>query len=418
MARNYQESGIHVHDAAIVGGGPGGIGPLVADTRLLRGNVALINPDTRLGSGELGKFQIGSNSKASDFLEGARENPLLQGVLLRRSSKCVASFGERPLPLQIAGKFLGDLGEAVGRSVETSRNGKVIAGRVEKIIYHKGKGTETPPLFITVDGQNKLLSYSHHLVLATGGQEKLHPTLHEYKDTVVFSHDVLTGTSLPFFDEVISTKGKIAIIGGAHSAYSVADVLLKTFGDRLHDGSITIFQKEQPKLFFDLETERVPEWYDIRDGDICKQTLRAHRFGGLRGDARKLAIRILSGDEQRVTSAKIDEQFHERLAATQAIVQATGYTTKEIPIYQRQGTELVRIHLAQDTKRKQIQVDTHSRIQDISGRPIPHLYGIGLGYGIKPTEEIGGERNYTGPLDGVNIYHVLTGKKIAEQILK
>ena len=71
----------------IVGGGPGGIAPLVAEPELFATHVALINKDKNLGVGGLGDLRIKSNSKAEDFLEGAEQNPVLQPVLTNPAAK-------------------------------------------------------------------------------------------------------------------------------------------------------------------------------------------------------------------------------------------------------------------------------------------------------------------------------------------
>ncbi|WP_210252870.1 hypothetical protein, partial [Agrobacterium vitis] len=61
-----------------------------------------------------------------------------------------------------------------------------------------------------------------------------------------------------------------------------------------------------------------------------------------------------------------------------------------------------------------LQTQCDGRVRDITGKPIPNLYSFGLGSGLKPSERIGGEKSYSGRLDGYWLYQYDVGDEVLD----
>lgn len=180
----------HIYNLQIIGGGPAGIGSLVAADRtgglqkFLReeGGVALINPNRRLGSGGLRGPRINSNSPGNDFLEGICTDGDLAKVLGREPAKVLERAGHNPLPLPHIAEFLEDLGREIGHALETDRNSAFIqaeTGVFQIGLYddgHDGVIFESESLNKPLGkyhdfGPTHVLARSSNLVVATGARE-------------------------------------------------------------------------------------------------------------------------------------------------------------------------------------------------------------------------------------------------------
>src|SRR5204862_54024 len=77
---------------------------------------------------------------------------------------------------------------------------------------------------------------------------------------------------------------RIVILGGSHSAYSVAGALLELpAARRLAAGQIVILQRREPRVFYPDRNAALEDLYDVDAGDICPRTQGVNRMGGLRG---------------------------------------------------------------------------------------------------------------------------------------
>ena len=91
------------------------------------------------------------------------------------------------------------------------------------------------------------------------------------------SMSYLSGKPIPINRDVL-------IVGGSHSAWSVAWKLIKN----KHDGKIVIYSRHAPRIFCQNDEEaNTIGFKDYDDRDKCPVTKQIFRFAGLRGDAKQ-----------------------------------------------------------------------------------------------------------------------------------
>jgi hypothetical protein len=100
---------------------------------------------------------------------------------------------------------------------------------------------------------------------------------------------------------------KVCIVGGSHSAFSAAWMLLNRLdGDVLNGSgiSVCILHRNNIQVFYSTRAEADLDHFDYGDGNggtvINKTTGQIHPFGGLRGDAKAMWRAVRSGAETRV----------------------------------------------------------------------------------------------------------------------
>jgi len=250
---------------------------------------------------------------------------------------------------------------------------------------------------------------------------------------------------------------KVVIIGGSHSAFSVAWSLLygsppnlpvapamasspaKPAGGEaspvagggvtFRAKDITILHRSKVRLMFASVEAASQAGYGgfDPDTDVSAQG-RVNPFSGLRYDAKKLFQAVKQGLERRVvlermgaTGPPLDKvkqspQVKLLLDNAVAIVIATGFETHEVPIRDPDGGL---VPLLRDARTGQAMVDEQGRLQRADGRPLAALYGAGLGHG-QPCKSplVAGERGESGGrADGVDLYFRSYGHLLLQGIL-
>ena len=386
------------YETAIVGSGPAAIGPFVAAARdgrieqLLHKGVVVFGAQDSISSGSLGKYQINSNSPGGDFLEpfdDAKDDTFATELTSAEATELRNHAGDI-LPLPIIGKFID-----------------VIGARIQEKLSRKGRFA--PNTSVNEITWNSTHHHSHveditagNVVLATGGKPKFHE--HLSADNVLQADLDALG---------IQNNTSIEIIGSSHSAFSAADRLLKHADTKGVHIRIVIRHKSPIRLFYDLQKESAPDWYNYdAQNDVCPATKRVHRFGGLRGDARALYLRIQSQEEKRVSLIGIDDQCVQ--SPHHLIIDARGYEPNGINILEESEDTHTKPLELQRGSDNQFEVGPLSQILSQQG-VVRGLFGIGLGYGIRPNGS--GEPSFSGRLDGVNVYWGPVGERIVTSIL-
>ncbi len=403
-------------DTQVVGAGPGGLGVAIGAEHegvlpdLLGEGLLFIDSGKHFGLGKLPEYAIRSNSAWSDLYEAIDPEGEYKSVIeWARSEKNQSSL----VPLESVGGLLHQLGELTQMQLELTENsGFMPVTHIEStVIGHDGS-------FTTYDTWGEPVARSRTIVFSTGSGEELHPINTPYKDKTILSHDVLTGNE-DVMDQLRqgAACGKIIVEGGSHSSYSAADKLRSELPG-LEEGQIVVVQKRPSALFYpSIDAAQVGGYTFDPVGDVCPDTQRVHRYGGIRGDAKDLYLAVSDGSERRVA-----QQIVPNLKAAQplledaaVIVQALGYQVNEIPIYTRDGQRIGPVRI-----KGRVEVTDNSQIRSGIGsrRIIPGAYGLGLGYGVLPNARIGGEPNSGGrPVDSVNMFHGPVGRNIAQQLV-
>ncbi|NOS67423.1 MAG: hypothetical protein HOO67_03615 [Candidatus Peribacteraceae bacterium] len=430
------------HETIIIGKGPAALGPFVAAARdgLLKDFLdqqGVVIAGQNPGSGNLGKYRLNSNSPANDFLEpldGIAKNGLGSGIrnaLDTPEGKTLQRFGERNAPLPIVAAFIDRVGEAVKSLLKR----KIPYCNVLPA-YGNLVGIRENSCFVDFH-QDQL--YSGNIVLAGGARESETPDFEkisrECRKYPNISHRVLSAS------EAFCQKGierlrvwiegnpdlQVTILGGSHSAFSAAwsllnNVVQKKSGAAFAPGSIRICHRAPVKIFYDSTVEADSFKYSYTPGDVCPQTGRVNRFGGLRGDAKKLYLQIMSNEEDRVALKHIQNPDFligagESLSQSQVAILALGFGVGKRTIRNLDAKTEEWIPLQND-RQGQLEVDESCRILRADDTPLQRVFGLGLGHGIKASHLGLGEPNFDGKVDGVNVYWGAAGSMVVRQILK
>src|SRR5271166_3374269 len=302
---------IIVNNAVTVGGGPGGLAPLLAACRhhllpeLLAPGFTLVERSSALGAGDLGNYIINSDSLADTFvscIEGDTD-PRLNALLDHPATQAVSAYRGGPVPLGLAGEFLSIVGQTLQEIVETTEGGTVLAEHEAISTQMLADGLWLTRVRNLRDGAEKKL-LSRAVVLATGGLQPIErleseivagaPLLPRYASKLIQSGSVLTQQGL---DEVARRlqdlpNPKVAIVGGSQSAVSAAHALLYRLpAMTFQPGSITLLHRRELRLTYDSIADAEADGYlEFGSDDICPVSGRVFRLAGFRLDSRELVM--------------------------------------------------------------------------------------------------------------------------------
>lgn len=424
-------SSVDPYSTLIVGGGPGGLGPLLwaaqkgcLEAWLDRG-VALVERSGRLG-GTLGCYGINSDSLGGSYLE-CLDSPSLPPALQRlRQDPITAEMrlhreGYPPLPL--VDRYMGRIGEAVASMLVENRGDSLHLDTTVEALRLRGDGTVAARLR---SGSRREILVARTAVVAVGGRQlsgevAFAPGLRLADCAlrqVVPSYRLLTHAGLAEADDLLrSADGRrIVILGGSHSAYAAAWALLELPGAQsLVDGQIAILQRRPPRVFYPDRAAAEADGYATVPGDICARTGRVNRMGGLRGHGRDVWRRIARRRgvvaEPRVAIHSLQEFMPATLRAeieqAALVVPCFGYRSATVPIFGPSGE---RLPLAADDDG--VAVSPRCRLLRADGTELPNVFGVGLGTGFRPDESMGCEPNFDGQANSLWLYQNDIGRLI------
>jgi hypothetical protein len=426
----------------IVGGGPGGMAPLLAAHRmgqlgeLLQRGVGIIEKSDCLGAGSIGGYAINSDSSGRTFVDcllgdEASEVTRLESHPLTQQ---IAAAGDGTVSLRDAGAFLGLVGNALARMIEAEPESAVLSrhSAVKAIRVADGWHVEVHD---ERTGQNRLLK-SRHLVIATGGHQPAERLANEKigglslveaaAGRLMQSGDVLTAGGLEKIAGILACRPspKVAVIGGSTSAAAVAHALLHrlptvAFGE----GGVTLLHRRELRIFYPDRASALSEGYsEWTEDDVCPISGRVFRLAGFRLDSRELIMQVrgLGGRpaETRLRLHRLtpdDDSAKAIVAEADIVVAALGYRPRSLPIVGRDGAPL---HLFASTGPQKPLVDKQCRVLDAAGRPVPGLFGIGLAAGFVPSGPLGGEVSFRGQANGLWLWQHDVGSLIVKAVLK
>ena len=426
----------------IIGGGPGGMAPLLAAHRmgelgrLLKSGVAVIEKGESLGAGSIGNYAINSDSSGRTFTdcllgdEPSEVTRLASHPLTQR----IAAAGDGTVSLRAAGAFLGLVGEALARMIDAEPASAVIARHTALKATRVYDGWQVE--IRDEDSGHTRLLHAHNLVLATGGHQPIDRLANERiansslvemaGDRLIQSGDVMTSGGLEKMAGVLAGRPspKVAIIGGSTSAAAVAHALLHrlptvTFGE----AGVTLLHRRELRIFYPDRESALSEGYtEWTEDDVCQLSGRVFRLAGFRLDSRELIMQVrgVGGrpPEPRLRLHRLtaDDAVGRRIIEeADVVVAALGYRPRMLPIVGRNGAPL---HLLPSTGPQMPLVDKECRVLDAEGRPVPQLYGIGLAAGYVPSGPLGGEISFRGQANGLWLWQHDVGSLIIKAIAK
>jgi hypothetical protein len=414
-------------NAAIVGGGPAGLAPLLAASHrrllgpILDAGLAIVERGQAIGSGKIGRYAISSDSTAETFMSCVRDNPhpLLARLQSHPAIEAVAAYGRGPVPLRLVGEFMAAVGIVLHEIVAAAPGSAVLLGQEAIETRQTRDGMWHTQLQRIPDGARQTIA-SRVVLLATGGHQPAallrsacaagEPLLPRLAGKLVQSEEALTIAGLEAIGRRLAASGRqrVAIVGSGSSAIACAHALLHSaYGDRFGAGGVTVLHSRPLRVFYPSAEVARSEGYDeFGPDDICPVSGFVFRFAGFRLESRELvmAARGIGGraPEPRLRLHRMDLQ---PAAATQAIldeaevvIAAMGYRPRALKVLDASGHP---IDLLASGPGVRPLVDGHCRVLDAAGEPIAGLFGIGLAAGFKNPEEIGGEPSFTGQTNGL-----------------
>ena len=369
---------------AIVGGGPAGCGLLTnhalngAYEGLLDDGVAVLEASPRLGGGSLAAYAgLRSNSHGcaffdavkalgipvhDDTLDKAEEIPMTDMHAIQRS---IGVWHEARLAAHHTSRALTG---AKVVSIEEGADGHY------RIRYARADGGDGIRVVTAVN-----------VCLCTGGVPHVPRWLSARADPLKLEHatDYFGG------DQPLAGP-RVAIVGFSHTAFALGDLLA-----RRHPGVRLTFVRRRrataassaagggatPLIYFPSTEAADARGYAYEAADVCLDTGRVHRFGGLRGDARAFALDRAPHD----ATTTLDPREYDHVIA------ACGFQLRAPAMQDRAGRALRPAATDAGTV-----VTSHGRLF-----PGHRIYAFGIGAGLPPSEETGGEPGCTRRADGI-----------------
>jgi hypothetical protein len=427
----------------ICGGGPAGLGPLVCAARtgrlveLLAGGVHVVEAGDRLGPGSIARYAITGNSMGRAYLECLDADPglsLLSDLRETPAARALAEMVSDWVPLALVGRFLEEIGRALERRLrETPGCGVVLGGTVRRV-WARADGS----FLVTYDGTDgHRWDVSTRTVLLTlGGRPPSSLTartivggrdLSTLANRVIHACEIIEErASLPVeLTQRLAARPRVIVVGGGHSGWSVAWRLLHS-GLVLEPGAleVTILHRHPIRLYYETAEKARGDGYAYDpEVDVCRQSGRINRFGGLRGDAFELARSALGVGGARATAGRIrlleldgtpaaDERARAVMERAGLVVVATGFDPRLPELRSATGAPL-----ALRPSELGLAVNERAELLDARDQPVPGLLAYGLGAGLRVSEAIGGEASFTGRADGVWLYQHDLGRMVLEHML-
>ncbi|HEX5608539.1 MAG TPA: hypothetical protein VFX45_00445 [Solirubrobacterales bacterium] len=423
----------------ICGGGPAGLGPVVAAgvTAQLRGllaeGVRVIERTRRLGAGALGRYEIGSNSLGRAFLECLDGDDV--GFLdAARRSEAAAELRrqqDRYPPLATIAAFMEQIGEAVRCLLDAEPGCEVSLGaEVDEVRLLPGGGAVVTSSHPAPGGRRRERSTARNVVVACGGARRRDPAslrlspqigLRRWSGKTVHAA-ALIDRDAPIRDdlcEAVQRQGLAVIVGSSHSAWSCASRIVSDPGLQARIGRprVCMVERRPPRLaYMSVEEARADDYGFDPEADVCPLSGRVYRFSGLRGDAFQLArrTRFATGPVEGLSHLRVDETaaVGEALASAGLVISAVGFDACLPRLLDVDGKPLRLLRSGGGPV-----VSDRAELLDIERRPVPSLIAYGLGSGLRPSPQIGGEPSFRGRLDGVWLYQHDLGRIVLDRML-
>ncbi|WP_328468173.1 hypothetical protein OHA21_51085 [Actinoplanes sp. NBC_00393] len=422
--------------AVFLGAGPAGTGPLVNAEqrgllpRLLDAGVAVVDQGDRMGPGTIGRHLINSDTAGGTFLEClAAEGDLFAPVTDSEPYRRLEQYRQSAAPLPVVSDFLAEIGAALRGAVDAHPVSRFLPRTRAMSIRRTADGGFATTL---ASGDDIVELRSRYVISALGGHQDAERALTDpivpgvrladgYAERVVRTEQVLTAGGPDLLGDMLTAAGhhRVVIVGGSHSAFSAAWVLLNQVGGEFGPGDITILHRRPPRIFYPTAEDAHAEGYtEFGPDDLCPLTQRVYRLAGLRWDSRDLLRGIRSGAEERVRLVPLDPAVDDGvttlLKEAAVIIPAFGYRPVTVPVFDEDGRPVPLHGTGPGTPPL---VDTRCRVLDADGEPVPGLFGIGLASGFMLDGPLGGEPSFRGQTNGLWLYQNGIGERILDQLL-
>lgn len=504
-----------IYKLVVIGGGPAGVGLFVRAarigllSRLLNPTVFGTSEDLELsqelnknqlgvavvhdgdegsfGAGNLGAFKINSNTFAKSFVSSILdtrsdlcppetiEGTFLQNIVSHAATKKLQKVGMAPCLLEDLGCFLNVVGsqlsKEIAKPVYRDTSHCLFDSRAFQLHLLKDtKGRNYVRVDIVSQITNTTISiFAENIVLAVGGKQ-LRPKLpHPSLDQKLFLSDFcLREEGMETLRQHLlrAKSSSVCIVGGSHSAFSVAWLLLHRLTKKtqpvavqkllsasknadsvralnhtseilaIHNSNypaddkngtdctsqiefgrkdITILHRSAIKCFYMNRKEAEANCADATFVDRCGSV---NTFTGLREDSKRLYKDILNKKERRVRLFQVQEKGNQSLSlkayeSAAAIIWCCGYATNLIPAFNI-NHESIQFSLEHGVvklnSKAQVLIHRESLIRKATlinkctptYQELPNIFGIGIGFHLRASVDESGGETRA---DGVTVYH-------------
>ena len=365
-----------------------------------------------VGPGGLAHHRINANSLGGPFMECLDEDTPFAVLRDRPETRRLREYaGDHP-PLSVVAPFLACVGTVVTELLTAHPRCAVVPDRVT------GIDLGDDGVRVTTGAGRRFTA--RRTVIATGGRPlgdfagaEIVPglSLAPYRDRVWHSEAFIDARR-----KAPALHGRVVVVGGSHSAWSAAHLLLA------EAGGITLIHRTGIRLFYHGADQARADGYAFDPVlDVCPLNGRVNRYGGLRGPAHELAraaLRLPGTDPVPMRLVQVDdpagvEAARRALDEADVILMANGFEADLPPIRHADGTPFTALVGPTGTV-----VTAEGHLVDAQGTAHPRLVAYGLGAGMEPSAKVGGEASYTRRADGVWLYQYDIGEIVLDDLLR
>lgn len=398
-----------------------------------------------------------------------KKMPLFMELFQSSAVQTLLAIGNRPAPLSLVGYFLDCLGNFLVHHIKKNFNKNILLNKAEVTSIKMYNNEEFGIVVNKINSESNILIKTKSLVLATGGKQSFeHPYFSQItnlkgEDRVFHSDFILKQEGYEIItNQLISSsksKKKVVIIGGSHSGFSSAWILLNgpttyrniKIGDdyemkkevnceKCHheenienecicygkvldrnwnidesvnnkiqqEIEINILYRDTIRVYYPSEEEATKENYtNYNPKEACNKQGRVYPFIGIRGDAKELYNKILRGEESRVKLIHTPNNKEQMsyINESDVVIWACGYVTNNIKFRDSRNHP---VEFMQD-ETGLIEVDKQLQLLNKNKISIKNLYGLGQGYSTKTPEIINGKKARA---DSIHIYNTYIASKL------
>jgi len=427
------------------GGGPAATGAIVCASQdgrldeLLDRGICVIEQGETLAAGSIGHYRIVGNTTARSFvrwLDDPEPRRLFPALVDDPATKLLVRTGTDYPPLRVVRPYLERLGEALQHLVESHERCTVALRTTVRSVRLLAGGGVCVTAEPVGDPAGAFSVTAENAVIAMGGCEPpglnalcVLPglTLAEYAAKLCHASaliDERLDISAPLAEAARET-GAAVVVGGSHSAWSAAWLLVHDPAFRGSDGNpptVTVLHRRPVPFFFATVADARAEGYGFDEvRDVCPSTGRVYHWAGLRApDARSLALAAVRGGSKQppvralrlVDEPDVRRVVRRTLDAAGLVVAATGYRARLPDLAWPDG-----VRLEPGVSESGIVVTPGTQLVTVDGTVVRELFLPGLGAGLGADSGIACEPSYTGRLDAVRLYQNEVGRVVLRSLL-
>lgn len=431
-------SNITTYGCIVAGVGPAGMGflfnalkngqlPEMARSGLLILDAGGTPAGGRPGAGRLGEYRITANSVGDVFLDCLRDPVLAEFFAPLEGDSRLEAIREKAFSapsLEKVGALLEAASALVLDYIATLPGAELWYGTSLDALQRVNDSNIITLSHVPEHATRPLRLRTRNLVLNLGGYQSpdylvenlsrqgLAPSsrarIYSGDELLRMPEGLLRSQLLPR----LRRGGRITVIGGSHSAFSMLDVL-STALSNTRVNEITLLHRSPIRLFFENADEALAAGYTYDpERDVCPISGRINRSGGLRYRALAIGQEILAtgrlqdcamdirliqtgpGPAQRLLEAS------EVLADSPIVIQCNGYQ----PILPRM-MDAERRPMALSEVKGGLDSNANGNPRTLEGERLEGLYLFGLGAGLAVNPTLGSETAFDGRIYGVWQFH-------------